>query len=69
MSTLDAIHSSNDSGIESAEASTAYPKTGLPNTHYTDLSTWQKERDRVVAKTWAGLGFGADIQEAGVFIL
>jgi len=65
MSTLDLIHSSNDSGIESAEASTAYPKTGLPNTHYTDLSTWQKERDHVVAKTWAGLGFGADIQEAG----
>lgn len=65
MSTLDLIHSSNDSGIESAEASKAYPKTGLPNTHYTDLSTWQKERDRVVAKTWAGLGFGADIREAG----
>ena len=65
MSTLDLIHSSNDSGIESAEASTTYPKTGLPNTHYTDHSTWQQERDCVVAKTWAGLGFGADIREAG----
>jgi len=65
MSTLNLIHSSNDSGIESAEASTAYPKTGLPNTHYTDEITWQEERDRVVAKTWAGLGFGADIHEPG----
>ena len=65
MSTLDLIHSSNDGGSESTEASAVYPKTGLPNTHYTDHGTWQQERDRVVAKTWAGLGFGADIQEAG----
>ena len=38
---------------------------GLANQHYTDRDTWQTERDQVVAETWAGLGFSADIQKAG----
>ena len=37
----------------------------LPNAAYVDATEWQHERDTVMANTWAGLGFSADIASAG----
>jgi choline monooxygenase len=38
---------------------------GLPNAHYTDPAVYAEERDAVVFATWAGIGFGFDVPEAG----
>ena len=37
----------------------------LPNRSYTNHDEWLKERDTVIAQTWAGLGFSSDIAESG----
>ena len=37
----------------------------LPNQAYTEHDEWLKERDQVMAKTWAGLGFSRDINQPG----
>jgi choline monooxygenase len=37
----------------------------LPNRAYTSHDDWLKERDTVIAQTWAGLGFSGDIAEPG----
>ena len=37
----------------------------LPNRAYTSHDDWLKERDTVIAQTWAGLGFSSDIAEPG----
>ena len=37
----------------------------LPNRAYTSHGDWLKERDTVIAQTWAGLGFSSDIAEPG----
>ncbi len=37
----------------------------LPNRAYTSHEEWLKERDTVMAQTWAGLGFSIDIAEPG----
>ena len=37
----------------------------LPNRAYTSHDDWLKERDTVIAQTWAGLGFSNDIAEPG----
>lgn len=34
---------------------------GLPNTHYTDLETYQAETDKLLAGKWAALAFAADL--------
>jgi choline monooxygenase len=39
--------------------------TALPNRAYTSHDDWLKERDTVIAQTWAGLGFSSDIAEPG----
>ena len=37
----------------------------LPNRAYTSHDDWLKERDTLIAQTWAGLGFSGDIAEPG----
>ena len=50
-------HGVADPGISGSAA--------LPNRAYTSHDDWLKERDTVIAQTWAGLGFSSDIAEAG----
>ena len=38
---------------------------GLPNTHYTDPTTWEAESTACLRRTWAGLAVAADVPEAG----
>ena len=38
---------------------------GLPNSTYNDPAFLAEERDRVMAKTWAGIGFAGDLPQAG----
>jgi choline monooxygenase len=40
-------------------------RTALPNRAYTDHNEWLRERSEVMAATWAGLGFSADIAASG----
>ena len=63
MSELNLVDVTNESAGD--VSSTEVPASGLANQHYTDQDTWQTERDQVIARTWAGLGFTADIQKAG----
>jgi len=63
MSELNLVDVTNESAGD--VSSTEVPASGLANQHYTDRDTWQTERDQVIARTWAGLGFTADIQKAG----
>ena len=37
----------------------------IPNRAYTSHDEWLKERDTVIAQTWAGLGFSSDIAQPG----
>ena len=37
----------------------------IPNRAYINREEWLKERDTVIAQTWAGLGFSSDIAEPG----
>ena len=39
--------------------------TALPNRAYTSHEDWLRERDTLIAQTWAGLGFSNDIGEPG----
>ena len=39
--------------------------TALPNRAYTDPEEWLRERDEIISKTWAGLGFSNDIATPG----
>jgi len=50
-------HGAADAGISKDPA--------LPNLAYTDATEWLRERDEVVASTWAGLGFSSDIAAPG----
>ena len=63
MSELNLVDVTNESAGNTSSAEIS--ARGLANQHYTDRDTWQTERDQVVAKTWAGLSFSADIQKAG----
>ncbi|MEL7230294.1 MAG: SRPBCC family protein [Pseudomonadota bacterium] len=38
---------------------------GLGNEHYVDPETFERERQAVLFGTWAGIGFGKDVPEAG----
>jgi len=38
---------------------------GLPNAHYTDLATFEREKAALFFRQWAGLGFGAEVPEPG----
>ena len=40
-------------------------RAALTNRAYTSHNDWLKERDTVIAQTWAGLGFSSDITEPG----
>ena len=40
-------------------------RAALPNRAYTDHNEWLRERSEVMAATWAGLGFSADIAASG----
>lgn len=40
-------------------------RAALPNRAYTDHKEWLRERSGVMAATWAGLGFSADIAASG----
>ena len=62
MSELNLVDVTNESAGNTSSAEIS--ARGLANQHYTDRDTWQTERDQVIAKTWAGLGFSADIQKA-----
>lgn len=39
--------------------------SGLPNRHYVDTETYERERDRVLFRDWAGLAFSSDVPEPG----
>ena len=34
---------------------------GLPNAHYTDAATFEREREALIFADWAGLGFASDV--------
>jgi len=50
---------------EAKEGSMTLSSQGLANAWYTEESHWNRERDHVVATTWAGLGFSCDIPNVG----
>ena len=50
-------HDSDDPAISESKA--------IPNRAYTSHDEWLKERDTVIAQTWAGLGFSSDIAQPG----
>ena len=56
--------------IPSALAFDVHPEPtlarGLPNDAYTSDTFWLRERDKVLGRTWAALGFSRDIPDAGV---
>lgn len=56
--------------IPSAVAFDVHPEPtlarGLPNDAYTSDTFWLQERDQVLGRTWAALGFSRDIPDAGV---
>ena len=52
-------------GTETKEGSVTLSSQGLANAWYIEESHWIRERDNVVAKTWAGLGFSCDIPDVG----
>jgi len=51
-------------GLEDVQAPIARAH-GLPNSHYTDPATIAAENRAVLETTWAAIGVGADIPEAG----
>ena len=44
-------------GIETAR--------GLPNACYVDAETFQRERERIFARTWSAIAFGQDVPVPG----
>ena len=39
--------------------------SGLPNPLYNDPNMFIQERDRLLGKTWAGVGFSGDLPQLG----
>lgn len=39
--------------------------TGLPNEHYTDRDTYEREKERILFGCWSGVAIGADVPEPG----
>jgi choline monooxygenase len=65
MNPTDPIASTADISPHGAADPAITESAALPNRAYTSHDDWLKERDTVIAQTWAGLGFSSDIAEAG----
>ena len=65
MTLTDPIASTADISPHGAADPSITESAALPNRAYTSLDDWLKERDTVIAQTWAGLGFSSDIAEPG----
>ena len=65
MTPNDPIASTADISPHGAADPSITESAALPNRAYTTLDDWLKERDTVIAQTWAGLGFSSDIAEPG----
>ena len=65
MHTTDPIASTAELSPLGAADPAITGSAALPNRAYTSHDDWLKERDTVIAQTWAGLGFSSDIAEPG----
>ena len=65
MNPTDPIASTADISPHGAADPAMTESAALPNRAYTSHDDWLKERDTVIAQTWAGLGFSNDIAEPG----
>ena len=65
MNPTDPIASTADISPHGAADPAITESAALPNRAYTNHDDWLKERDTVIAQTWAGLGFSSDIAEPG----
>ena len=65
MTTPDNIATSSSTSPHGAADPSMRDSAALPNQAYVEHSEWLKERDLVIAKTWAGLGFSRDISQPG----
>jgi choline monooxygenase len=65
MNPTDPIASTADISPHGAADPAISESAALPNRAYTSHDDWLKERDTVIAQTWAGLGFSNDIAEPG----
>ena len=65
MNPTDPIASTAEISPHGAADPAITQSAALPNRAYTSHDDWLKERDTVIAQTWAGLGFSSDIAEPG----
>jgi len=65
MNPTDPIASTAELSPHGAADPAITESAALPNRAYTSHDDWLKERDTVIAQTWAGLGFSNDIAELG----
>ena len=65
MNPTDPIASTAEISPHGAAAPAITESAALPNRAYTSHEEWLKERDTVIAQTWAGLGFSRDIAQPG----
>ena len=65
MNPTDPIASTAELSPHGAADPAITESAALPNRAYTSHDDWLKERDTVIAQTWAGLGFSNDIAEPG----
>ena len=65
MNPTDSIASTAEISPHGAADPAITESAALPNRAYTSHDDWLKERDTVIAQTWAGLGFSNDIAEPG----
>ena len=65
MHTTDPITSTAELSPLGAADPAITGSAALPNRAYTSHDDWQKERDTVIAQTWAGLGFSSDVDVDG----
>ena len=65
MNPTDPIASTAEMSPHGAADPSITESAALPNRAYTSHDDWLKERDTVIAQTWAGLGFSIDIAEPG----
>ena len=65
MNPTDPIASTAELSPHGAADPAITESAALPNRAYTSHDDWLKERDTVIAQTWAGLGFSSDIAEPG----
>jgi len=65
MNPTDPIASTAEISPHGAADPAITESAALPNRAYTSHEDWLKERDTVIAQTWAGLGFSSDIAEPG----